>query len=472
MLNSIIIKVKEDLDFYKKHVIERIILSLVILSIGFSQAYSQKIKILLLGDSITRGQSPQPDSLFTGYRQPLWLLLQSDGYPVDFVGSESAGYAAYPKYDFNNAGFGGYTKKQILNLIKNGYDAHGNVITPGPYLNYYPANIIILHIGTNQVDTSTADVVNLLNYIDHFEDSTNAVIWVILAKIINRIPYSLTTAIYNENLEKMADERIKNGDHIKLIDMEKDAGLVYDIDTVAPYINGDMHDYLHPNNRGYAKMASLFYDTLNVLLNDIIPVELTNFSFAVSGDSVILHWQTALELNNYGFVIERSSDNNIWENVGFVAGADNSYSIKQYEFIDSPSQPDSYLYRLRQIENNGNSKYIGQINVGMNSVTSVPNLDNSIPKEFKLEQNYPNPFNPTTVIKYTIAKTSVVDLKVYNALGQLVSTLVNNIEDPGVYEKVWDGSGYASGVYFYIMNISVDNGSYLLHFTKKMILVK
>ncbi len=202
---------------------------------GYSQIYSQKVKILPLGDSITRGESPQPDSLFTGYRQPLWLLLQSNGYPVDFVGSETAGYAAYPKYDFNNAGFGGYTKKQILNLIETGFDAHGNVVTPGPYLNYYPANIILLHIGTNQVDTSTADVVNLLNYIDQFEDSTNSLVWVILAKIINRVPYSQTTAVYNENLERMADNRIQNGDHIKLIDMENDAGLVYKIDTVAPY---------------------------------------------------------------------------------------------------------------------------------------------------------------------------------------------------------------------------------------------
>ncbi len=136
----------------------KFILSLAILSIGFSQIHSQKIRILPLGDSITNGESPQPDSLFTGYRQPLWLLLQSEGYAVDFVGSNSAGFDAYPPYDFNNAGFGGYTKKQILNLIKTGYDAQGNAVTPGPYLNYYPANIILLHIGTNAVDTSVADV--------------------------------------------------------------------------------------------------------------------------------------------------------------------------------------------------------------------------------------------------------------------------------------------------------------------------
>ncbi|MEJ2617877.1 MAG: T9SS type A sorting domain-containing protein, partial [Ignavibacteriaceae bacterium] len=387
-------------------------------------------------------------------------------------GSQNYGYAAAPEFDPDDAGFGGYTTQELLHLIITGIDRNGNKITTGPYLNYYHPNIILLHTGTNGLDTSTIALDSLLNYFDEFEDTTNTLIWVVLAKIINRVPYSVTTSIYNDNIEKMAQARIKNGDHIKLVDMEKDAGIIYKIDTVAPYNNGDIYDGIHPNNRGYAKIASLFYDTLSVLLNDIIPVELTHFSFTVSADSVTLYWQTALELNNYGFVIERSSNNNIWENIGFVPGADNSDSIKQYKFTDIPSQPDSYLYRLRQIGNNGNSKYIGQIDVRMNTISSALSMESSIPKEFKLEQNYPNPFNPTTVIKYSIPKTSNVEIKVYNALGQLVSTLVNNIEEPGIYEKVWDGRRYASGVYFYIMNVSADNGSSLLHFTKKMILVK
>ena len=452
---------------------EKFILSLIILSIGFSQAYSQKIKILPLGDSITKGSMGDiPDSLKTGFRQPLWLLLNSDNILCDFIGSQSYGYAATPKFDPDDAGFGGYTTRELLHLIMTGIDRNGYTITPGPYLNYYHPNIILLHIGTIGLDTSTIALDSLLNYIDEFEDTTNTSIWVILAKIINKVPYSDTTSIYNDNLKKMAEERIKNGDHIKLVDMEKDAGFVYKIDIVAPYNNGDIYDGVHPNSRGYAKMASLFYDTLSVLLNDILPVELTHFSYTVSADSVTLYWQTALELNNYGFVIERSSNNNIWENIGFVQGADNSYSIKQYEFTDIPSQPDYYLYRLRQIGNNGDSKYIGQVDVRMNKITSALSMDNGVPKEFKLGQNYPNPFNPTTVIKYNVPKISNVEIKVYNAVGQLVSTLVNNIEEPGIYEKVWDGNGYASGVYFYVMTVSTANGSSLLHFTKKMILVK
>jgi lysophospholipase L1-like esterase len=464
-----------ELNFYQRRIsAEFIFILIAVFLLNYSQIYSQKVRIMPLGDSITNGESPQPDSLFTGYRQPLWLLLQLNNYPVDFVGNDSAGYAAQPEYDFNNAGYGGYSIKQISHLIKTGLDRDENVITPGPYLNYYPADVILLHIGTNDVDTTIADLEDLLNYFDNYQDTTNSIIWVILAKIINEVPYSLTTTIYNNNIEKMAEDRIKKGDHLKIVDMENDAGLIYQIDTVAPYNNGDMYDHLHPNNRGYAKMASLFYDSLNILLSKIVPVELTSFASSAVGDSVKLYWQTALELNNYGFAIERSDANNIWENVGFVQGADNSHNINDYQFTDIPYQTSShtYIYRLRQIENNGNSKYIAQLDVKVNSTTSVQNKNSNLPKVFALEQNYPNPFNPATIIKYSLPVESRVNLKIYNSLGQEVVTLVDDLEGPGIYEKVWNAGNYASGVYFYILNVSALSGQHPLRFSNKMILLK
>jgi len=464
------------LSFYKRRISgEFIFLLLIVLIINYSQIYPQKIRIMPLGDSITNGEGRLiPSPLYTGYRQPLWLLLQSNNYPVDFVGSDTAGYAAQPEYDYNNVGFGGYSIEQISQLIKTGYDRDGNIITPGPYLNYYPADIILLHIGTNSVDTAITALEDLLNYFDDYQDTTNTIIWIILAKIINEVPYSFITSIYNNNIEKMAEERIKNGDHLKLVDMEKDAGIVYQIDTVAPYNNGDMYNHLHPNNRGYAKMALLFYDTLNVLLSKIVPVELTSFTSAIVGDSVKLYWQTALELNNYGFAIERSDANSVWENVGFVQGADNSHSINNYQYVDIHFQTSahSYTYRLRQIENNGNSKYIAQLNVKVNTTTSVQSLNSNVPKDFALEQNYPNPFNPTTIIKYSLPVESRVNLKIYNSLGQEVTTLVDDLEKPGIHEKEWNADNYASGVYFYILNVSTLNEQQSLRFSNKMILLK
>jgi hypothetical protein len=89
-----------------------------------------------------------------------------------------------------------------------------------------------------------------------------------------------------------------------------------------------------------------------------------------------------------------------------------------------------------------------------------------VPVSYKLEQNYPNPFNPTTVINFTIPKAANVTLKVYNAVGQEVATLVNEFKTASSYQVDFNASKLASGVYFYTINA----GSFTQ--TKKMMLLK
>jgi photosystem II stability/assembly factor-like uncharacterized protein len=72
-----------------------------------------------------------------------------------------------------------------------------------------------------------------------------------------------------------------------------------------------------------------------------------------------------------------------------------------------------------------------------------------IPAEYKLEQNYPNPFNPVTMVNFSVPKTGLVTIKVYNPLGKEVETLVNERMTAGTYGVSFDGSDLASGVYFY-----------------------
>jgi hypothetical protein len=94
------------------------------------------------------------------------------------------------------------------------------------------------------------------------------------------------------------------------------------------------------------------------------------------------------------------------------------------------------------------------------------------PLTFYLSQNYPNPFNPTTKIKFQIPllggdkRGGFVTLKVYDVLGNEVTTLVNEEKQPGVYEVEFDGSKMASGVYYY----RIKSDSFIE--TKKMILMK
>ncbi len=106
-------------------------------------------------------------------------------------------------------------------------------------------------------------------------------------------------------------------------------------------------------------------------------------------------------------------------------------------------------------------------------VTEIDDESNFQPKEYSLEQNYPNPFNPSTTIKYTIPNVTLsgveesrVQLKIYDVLGNVVATLVNEEKPTGVYEVEFNASNLSSGIYFY----KLQAGSFIQ--TKKMILVK
>lgn len=90
----------------------------------------------------------------------------------------------------------------------------------------------------------------------------------------------------------------------------------------------------------------------------------------------------------------------------------------------------------------------------------------SVPKESNLFQNYPNPFNPTTNIKFDVPKTTFTSLKIYNELGNEVSTLVNENLNPGSYEVKWNGNDFSSGAYF----IRFESNNNLI--TKRMMLIK
>ncbi len=82
------------------------------------------------------------------------------------------------------------------------------------------------------------------------------------------------------------------------------------------------------------------------------------------------------------------------------------------------------------------------------TVTDVKSL-NELPVQYRLEQNYPNPFNPSTTIKYSIPQSSRVQLKVYDIIGNLVETLVDENQNAGVYTVDFNASNLSSGVYFY-----------------------
>ena len=190
-----------------------------------------------------------------------------------------------------------------------------------------------------------------------------------------------------------------------------------------------------------------------------LPVELTSLTAEVVGDNVQLNWQTATEVNNYGFEVQKSgvrSQESEWINIGFVEGSGNSNSIKEYRFMDGEvSSGKTYYYRLKQIDNNG-----------VYTFSKTVEINFAVPAEIVLSQNYPNPFNPSTTIDFTLPESGDVSLKIFNPLGEKVATLVNGYMEAGRHSFNFNAQDLPSGMYIYQLNT---NRSKL---TKKMLFIK
>lgn len=193
-----------------------------------------------------------------------------------------------------------------------------------------------------------------------------------------------------------------------------------------------------------------------------VPVELTLFTGTYNGNNVSLNWSTATETNNSGFEVQRrelEKRNHFsqWQSISFVRGNGTTAEKHFYDFIDNTlnkSVPE-YQYRLKQIDFNGVFSYSKIVEIEINQ-----------PDKFELLQNYPNPFNPATIISWQSPINGLQTLKVYNALGKEVATLVNENRPAGNYEVKFDGKDLPSGVYLYRLQAG--------NFTsvKKMILMK
>ena len=218
---------------------------------------------------------------------------------------------------------------------------------------------------------------------------------------------------------------------------------------------------------GSAKIRSLWVDvtnfgSLSLDVNSPMPVELMSFTASVGSNEVKLNWNTATEMQNYGFEVKRTSAglSMRWEKIGFVKGSGNSNSVKGYSFTDKSGVKGKYSYRLKQVDTDGSFKYSEPVEVEVSTM----------PQNYTIS-NYPNPFNPTTIIQFEIPQATHVNLTIYNVVGERVATLVDQDMEAGVYQRTFSTNGIngqlSSGIYLY--RLSTDNG---ISITKKMILAK
>lgn len=200
------------------------------------------VKIMPMGDSLTLENHysdlnhPRPLGMRSAYRNYLWYKLKEAGYDVDFVGSQKAGQSITPPFDPDHESYAGWKSMQ---LAEHTYD----------WLVQSKPDIILLHAG--MMDRHPFDakgIEKILSEVDRYEKESGHPVTVIVAQVINRrTPVAFITHL-NQNIKAVVQQRISLGDQVVLVDMER--------------LKLEYVDPAHPTDKGYEKMAQVWYDAL------------------------------------------------------------------------------------------------------------------------------------------------------------------------------------------------------------------
>jgi hypothetical protein len=182
----------------------------------------------------------------------------------------------------------------------------------------------------------------------------------------------------------------------------------------------------------------------------------------VKTDSVILNTENDVEKSIF-FTVTYHNDSEGWAEISgedfFVI--DQSVTSKDWTLyvftLTTPAEATRMSIRARLQHQATGRVYWDDFAVAEGNITRINGKEIELPLNYRLDQNYPNPFNPTTTIDYYLPVNELVELAVYNTLGEKVRTLIQGRQQSGFHQVVWDGRNdrgqlLSSGIYFYILN--------------------
>jgi hypothetical protein len=295
------------------------------------------------------------------------------------VGHHVAGEDFHP--DPKHAGTPNFRDQYVVRLLQDGYDDLNNVqITAenAPYLDVYPADIILLHIGTNDIlngeGTGVETVSAILDEIDGWEVSNGAKVNVFVAKIVNTFPTRSEITTFNSNLEAMVAGRADP--RVILVDMENGSGIEYSSTDFEA-------DGIHLTQSGYDKIGAAWSAAVVTFLS-ATPEAPGDLSITeITSNSLRVNW-TDNSFDETGFEIHRSLTSASGFTLIHTTGSDVE------SFIDNTVSPgETYFYRVCSVNDNGKSEYtpsegattpednpdsrhIGNVNI-YSSTTTSPN---------------------------------------------------------------------------------------------------
>lgn len=216
-----------------------------------------------------------------------------------------------------------------------------------------------------------------------------------------------------------------------------------------------------------------------------LPVSLSGFSAKALQNKIVLSWATQSEINNAGFEIYRSTEEDGeygmlsgYQNNPELEGQGNTNTEHDYDYTDNfVVAGQTYWYKLADIDFAGVRTFHQPVSALLTvDGDGISSTSPDIPKAFKFYPNFPNPFNPETVLRFDIPQlsngNSQTQIFIHNSLGQLVRKLYSGSLTAGTFEIKWDGkTGFGnvlpSGFYFATLNV----GNYYSD-TIKMLLVR
>ncbi len=168
------------------------------------------------------------------------------------------------------------------------------------------------------------------------------------------------------------------------------------------------------------------------------PVELTSFSAYVKNGTAALRWNTATELNNFGFEVQRNLGEDDWEVIGFIPGAGTVYSPRAYSFEDvSMPRTVRIRYRLRQLDRDGSFEYSPVVEV---------RSDIHVPQG--ISGMFPSPARALTTVNYQLEAAGPAVLTLHDMTGRQLRILSEeSAAEAGTHSAVVDVNGLSNGVY-------------------------
>ena len=203
-------------------------------------------------------------------------------------------------------------------------------------------------------------------------------------------------------------------------------------------------------------------------VDNSLPVQATDFLAAADIGSVTISWKTQSEVGNAGFNVLRQDPGmaafkqiSSYTSNDSLKGMGTSTTGRTYNFTDNKvTSGSTYQYKIQSVSTNGTAEDLTTLSVTVD-----------VPKDYALYQNYPNPFNPSTMIRFDLKQQSIVTLDIYNVLGQRVEEWNYGTMDAGRYNETIYMDRFASGVYYYRINV-VGNDGDRFSSMKKLVLMK